>query len=221
MKRINLFLTMIMALTAARGGELDDRMTRAGMVDIVTVNPDIRVSLMYARADNFTGVVLYDGLERAFLRPEAARALDKAQKALSERRPGYRLKVYDAARPMSVQRKMYNVVRGTPKARYVSNPRNGGGLHNYGMAVDITIEDPEGNELPMGTKVDHLGAEANIDREDALVRNGTITAAERANRRLLRSVMAAGGFRPLKSEWWHFNLCTRVHAKANLPLLDF
>lgn len=201
--------------------DLNRAMEKAGLVDLTTVNPDILVDLMYGKSDNFTGVRLYDTLTKAYLRPEAAAALDKAQKALSARHPGYRLKVYDASRPMSAQRKMYNAVRGTAKARYVSNPRNGGGLHNYGMAVDITIVDEKGQELPMGTKVDHLGREANVDREAQLVRTGVITAAERANRNLLREVMAAGGFRPLKSEWWHFNLCSRAYAKSHLKLLDF
>ncbi|WP_289760854.1 hypothetical protein [uncultured Duncaniella sp.] len=65
--------------------------------------------------------------------------------------PGYRLLVKDAARPMSVQRRMFNAVKGTSKANYVANPAKGGGLHNYGLAVDVTIEDAQGNELDMGT----------------------------------------------------------------------
>lgn len=221
MKHICIAISMLTATLSASAADIDSLMANAGLVDILSVNSDIIVSLMYARPDNFTGVVLYDSLDKAYLRPEAAQALDIAQKTLTERHPGYRLKVYDASRPMSVQKKMYKTVRGTAKARYVSNPRNGGGLHNYGMAVDITIVDADGNELPMGTKVDHLGREANIDREDHLVRAGVITASERSNRQLLRSVMAAGGFKPLKNEWWHFNLCTRSEARATLPLLDF
>lgn len=221
MKRILLLIGLIITALTIQCADLNQAMVKAGLVDVATVNRDILVELMYGKTDNFTGVRLYDTLTKAYLRPEAAAALDKAQKALSAKHPGYRLKVYDASRPMSVQRKMYNVVRGGAKARYVSNPRNGGGLHNYGMAVDITIVDEKGDELPMGTKVDHLGREANIDREAQLVRNGVITATERANRKLLREVMAAGGFRPLKSEWWHFNLCTRAYAKSHLKLLDF
>ena len=41
--------------------------------------------------------------------------------------------------------------------------------------------------------MDHLGPEANIDREAQLVSRGVITAAERANRLLLRRIMQAGG----------------------------
>lgn len=200
----------------------DDRdMQRFGLVDVMTLDSTITVSLMYARDDNFVGEVMYTDLKRAFLHPDAAKALVKASKTLQAINPGYRLKVCDAARPMSVQRKMYNKVKRTSKARYVSNPARGGGLHNYGLAVDVTIIDSLGYELPMGTKVDHLGKEANIDRETYLVRTGVITEQERQNRRLLRRVMTSGGFRPLKSEWWHFNLCTRDYARRHYRLLEF
>lgn len=73
---------------------------------------------------------------------------------------------------MSVQQKMWNVVKGTSKYIYVSNPARGGGLHNYGLAVDISILDEAGNPLPMGTEVDHLGPEAHITNEAALVQSG-------------------------------------------------
>ena len=103
----------------------------------------------------------------------------------------------------------------------MSNPARGGGLHNYGLAVDITIVDSEGKELPMGTPVDHLGPESNIDNEQALVDRGAITTEERRNRQLLRRVMRAGGFMTLRSEWWHFNFRSRAVAKARYKRLDF
>ncbi len=117
---------------------------------------------------------------------------------------------------MSVQQKMWNVVKGTSKYIYVSNPARGGGLHNYGLAVDISILDEAGNPLPMGTKVDHLGPEAHITNEAALVQSGKMTKQEQANRQLLRSVMRTAGFRALPSEWWHFNWCSRQEAKQKI-----
>lgn len=210
------------AVTATAADSLCARMEAAGMVDAAAGDPAIKVSLMYGRDDNFTGAAMYpEGFVTAYLHPEAAAALVKAQEALTASHPGLRLLVVDAARPMSVQRKMYRTVRGTPMAPYVSNPANGGGLHNYGLAVDITIVDALGRELPMGTPVDHLGPEANIDREDDLVSRGVITAAERDNRLLLRRVMKAAGFMPLRTEWWHFNLRLRAEARRRYPLLDF
>ncbi len=207
--------------STVNGQTLNEKLKEAGMVDVGSMDTTIMVDLMYSHPDNFTGVVLYNDLNKAYLHPEAAEALLKANRELCQIHPGYRLLIKDASRPMSVQRKMYKVVQGTPMAPYVSNPKNGGGLHNYGLAVDITIADENGNELPMGTKVDHLGKEANIDKEILLVKLGVISETERQNRLLLRRVMKAGGFTPLRSEWWHFNLVSRAVAKARYKRLDF
>ncbi len=95
----------------------------------------------------------------------------------------------------------------------------GGGLHNYGLAVDVSIADEKGNPLPMGTKVDHLGKEAHIDTEAAMVQQGIITAQERKNRLLLRRVMTDAGYKPLRSEWWHFNFRSREEAKRNYKVI--
>ena len=192
------------------------RMAEQGLVDILSVDSTIQVSLMYGRADNFTGKVLYTDLREAYLHPKAAAALAKAQKALKKLRPDLSLKIYDATRPMSVQQKMWNTVAGTSKQNYVSNPRNGGGMHNYGLAVDITLCDAAtGDTLDMGTKVDFLGSYAHIDNEAGLVARHIITPQAKKNRELLRKVMSEAGFKPLKTEWWHFNLVSRAEAKAN------
>lgn len=200
---------------------MDDKLEQLGFVNVKSVDADIVVDLMYASANNFVGKTMYETLTGAYLHPDAAVALKKAQQALKTLHPDLTLKVFDAARPMSVQRTMYNVVRGTSKARYVSNPANGGGLHNYGLAVDITIVDNHGQELDMGTHVDYLGKESNIDKENELVSAGRISRQAQLNRQLLRKVMAKGGWKPLKSEWWHFNICTRAQARIKYRILDF
>lgn len=194
-------------------------MDSLGLIDVTELDNSLVVKLMYTQADNFTGEVLYDDLSEAYLHPDAAHALVKAQRILKELHPSYSLLIYDAARPMSVQKKMWNVVKGTSKYRYVSNPNNGGGLHNYGLAVDISIQDSLGQPLPMGTKVDHLGAEAHITQESELIRNGKMSETERQNRILLRKVMKEAGFRALPSEWWHFNFCSREVARQKYNVI--
>lgn len=206
---------------AQETGALEKRLVAEGFVNIADADSTIGVRLMYATADNFTGVLLYEGLDKAYLHPAAAKALLAAQQKLRKLYLDYSLLVKDAARPMSVQRRMFRAVAGTPKANYVANPAKGGGLHNYGLAVDITIMDAQGNELPMGTPVDHLGPEANIDRERELVEKGIISETERQNRLLLRRVMKDAGFTPLRTEWWHFNLVSKRQARASYKLLDF
>ena len=148
------------AQTGTKKTKTELSMERQGMVDIHTRDKSIPVSLMYSRADNFTGTVLYTDLTRAYLHPKAAAALAKAQRRLKQLRPDLTLKVYDAARPMSIQQRMWDKVKNTKKYFYVSNPARGGGLHNYGMAVDITLATLDGDTLDMGTKIDYMGSAA-------------------------------------------------------------
>ena len=193
---------------------------KSGYINIKKEDPSIFVSLMYARPDNFTGTVLYGDLREAFLYPTAAKVLARAQKRLKQLRPNLSLKVYDAARPMSIQQKMWDKVKNTSKDIYVSNPAHGGGMHNYGMAVDITLCDMKGDTLDMGTKIDYMGAAAHIDREAQLVANKRISKQAKRNRELLRAVMRYAGFIPLRTEWWHFNFCTRAQAKRYYRVIE-
>lgn len=191
-----------------------------GLVNITELDSTFIIHLMYATPDNFTGQILYKDLKEAYLHPKAAKALLKAHLLLKAQHPGYRLIIYDAARPMSIQKKMWNIVKGTSKYIYVSNPSRGGGLHNYGLAVDISIADSLKHPLDMGTEVDHMDAASHITNEAQLVKEGKITQQERENRILLRQVMNKAGFRALHSEWWHFNLCSRNEAKQKYKLIN-
>jgi D-alanyl-D-alanine dipeptidase len=220
MKYIYYFLLSLWFISAsAQKSETAKYLESIGLVNIAEADSSIAIDLMYTRADNFTGKVLYEDLHEAYLHPDAMKGLLQAQQELKKHHPAYRLIVYDAARPMSVQQQMWNVVKGTSKYIYVSNPARGGGLHNYGLAVDISILDKAGRPLPMGTKVDHLGPEAHITNEAALVQSGKITKQEQANRLLLRNVMRTAGFRALSSEWWHFNWCSRQEAKQKYKVI--
>ena len=191
----------------------EQSMERQGMVKISDTDSTILVSLMYTRPDNFTGRKLYTDLQTAYLHPLAAKALRRAQHILRRSHPKLTLKVYDAARPMSVQQKMWNAVAGTKKEIYVSNPAHGGGLHNYGLAVDITIADEKGDSITMGTRIDNMTRLAHIDKEEELVMEKRLTREAVGNRRLLRKVMTEAGFHTLRSEWWHFNYTSRANAR--------
>ena len=207
---------MVSTACLAQQSATAKRMEQQGLVDILSVDSTIQVSLMYARPDNFTGKILYTDLREAYLHPKAAAALARAQQALRRLHPELSLKIYDATRPMSVQQKMWNTVAGTKQQNYVSNPRNGGGMHNYGLAVDITLcKAATGDTLDMGTKVDFLGSYAHIDDEAGLVNRHIISKEAKRNRELLRKVMSEAGFKPLRTEWWHFNLVSRAEAKAH------
>lgn len=198
---------------------LEAKLQKQGMVDIHTMDKTILVDLKYATTDNFTKVVLYDDLQNAYLHPLAAKKLVKAQKYLKELHPELNLLVYDAARPLSVQKKMYKVVQGTLQAGYVANPSRTG-LHNYGMAVDLTICDAKGIALDMGTPFDFFGSAAAIRDEAGLVKRGVLTAKQVENRKLLRKVMAYAGFYAIQGEWWHFNAVSLSEAKRSYKVIE-
>ncbi|MDD4514873.1 M15 family metallopeptidase [Massilibacteroides sp.] len=210
----------LFAVVSASAGDLDAYLEQKGLVNVAAMDTTIRVDLKYAAPENIMGEAVYEGITGVWLHPDAAEKLLKAQALLKKEYPSYSLLVFDAARPMSVQRKMWNVVRGTDKTNYVSNPAKGGGLHNYGMAVDVTILDGDGKELSMGTGFDFLGKEAHITSEESLVQQQKITRQELENRLLLRRIMRQSGFRTILYEWWHFNACTREEAKRAYPLID-
>lgn len=213
-----LFVLLLSAYIHAE--DLDTYLRSKGMVDISELDSTIRVQLVYASPDNFLGKPVYAGITRAWLHPDAAKKLVAAQQMLKKEYPELTLVVYDAARPMEVQRKMWAMVRGTDKVNYVSNPSNGGGLHNYGMAVDVTILDKDDRPLPMGTPFDFFGEEAHTNNENALLAAGKITNEAFENRRLLRRIMRNAGFRVIPYEWWHFNACSRTEARESYPVLD-
>ena len=123
---------------------------QAGLVDIQTAIPDVVVDLKYATADNFMGEILYPDLRKAYLLPHMISRLARVHARLQELKPGYRLVIYDAARPLSIQRRMFERVRGTPQEQYVANPYNEGGFHNYGMAVDLSILGNDGIAFECG-----------------------------------------------------------------------
>lgn len=190
-----------------------------GFLRVKDLDNSIEVEMMYAKSDNFVGEAMYDFTE-AYLHPKAAKAVVKANALLAKYHPGWRICIYDATRPMSVQQKMWDKVKGTPQQNYVSNPKNGGGLHNYGLAVDVSIVDEKGDSIDMGTKVDALTSTSHIDKEEELVAQGKITQEAMENRRLLRKVMQEAGFKPLRTEWWHFNYTTRADAKKNYKVVE-
>lgn len=190
-----------------------------GLVDILSLDSTIKIDLKYATIDNFTKVVLYDTLAEAYLHPLAADKLVKAQQLLKEYDSDLSLLVYDGARPMSVQKKMYEVVQNTPYRSYVADPSKTG-LHNYGLAVDLTICKSDGSTLDMGTPFDFFGKAAGINQEEQLLREGLLTREQIDNRKLLRKVMLEAGFITIRGEWWHFNAVSREEARRKYKVIE-
>jgi D-alanyl-D-alanine dipeptidase len=174
----------------------------------------IAVDLRYATADNFVGADMYSPFDCAWLHRDAAAMLEKAAQALAARRRDASLLVLDALRPQRVQERMWKALEGTPLTDYLAHPERGS-IHSFGMAVDVTIVDARGAELDMGTPFDDLSERSHPALEAELLARGEITAAQIANRQLLRDAMGGAGWQGIRREWWHFDAGDRERIRAS------
>lgn len=213
---------LLTSLTLApQATNIEENMIDYGMVNVCMIDPTIKVRLVYSTTDNFVKADMYGDFDKAYLAPEIATMVAKAQKELKAINPTYSLIILDAARPISVQQRMFKLVAGTPLNIYVANPAKGGGRHNYGTAVDITIVDKNGKELDMGSPFDYFGETSHVGSEQLLLKNGKITNEAYENRTLLTQIMKSVGFTQHPKEWWHFHKYTINELKSNFKLLNF
>lgn len=160
--------------------------------------------LRYVGSNNFAGKPLYGALDCAWLRSEAAAGLEAAAAWLARERPGYTLLVLDALRPQRVQEAIWADVAGTTMADYFAEPTLGS-IHSYGMAVDVTLVDPQGRECDMGSGFDEASALSHPEFEAQHLAQGLLSEPQLADRRWLYAAMSQGGFQGIPNEWWHFN----------------
>lgn len=201
--------------------ELEQKIIDAGLVDVEVVIPGIFVDLKYSTTDNFFGKDVYGDLTRCYVQPEVAEMLKKAHQKLKEEYPDLTFLVYDGVRPQSVQQILWDGLDkpDSVKPLYVADPKVGG-LHNFGVAVDLTLAFQEnGKALDMGTPFDFFGYPAYPEREAQMLLEGNITKEHIANREILRKVMAHGGFTGIGSEWWHFNAFSRKEAGEKFEMV--
>ena len=164
----------------------------------------IAIDLRYAGSNNFDGRVLYQGIDCAWLRVEAALGLESAAAWLAAHHAGHRLLVLDALRPQRVQEAIWRDVQGTPAERYFADPARGS-IHSFGMAVDVTLLDAQGGEPDMGSGFDEMSPRSHPALEAEQLAGGHITREHITARERLRAAMRAGGFSGIPTEWWHFN----------------
>jgi len=201
----------------------DIRLRSAGLVNIQDLDNSIVVDLKYATSCNFTNTILYSESFGIYAEPRLAHAVAEVSAALHKVHPEFNLVVYDAARPMSVQRRMFEMVKGTTNERYVANPYglHPGGFHNYGMAVDLSILDDNGRPLDMATEFDSFTELAHVGNEYRLFTDGRISLQQYQNRMLLYYITSAFGLIPYPYEWWHYQIDISEASKAKFILLDF
>ena len=112
----------------------DPKATRqADLVELVTLDPTIKLDIRYAGTNNFLGKVVYPEA-RAFLQRPAAMALLAAHRELAPH--GYGLLIHDGYRPWTITKLFWDMTAGTPMQEFVADPKSGS-KHNRGCAVDL------------------------------------------------------------------------------------
>jgi len=180
------------------------------LVELVTLDPGIRLDIRYATTQNFLGVPVYSQA-RAFLQRPAAEALVRVQRTLASE--GYGLLIHDAYRPWYVTKLFWDA---TPpdKHGFVADPA-AGSRHNRGCAVDLSLyELRSGLEVPMPSLYDEMSPRAYPTYAGG-------TRQQRRMRDLLRRHMEREGFSVYDVEWWHFDYRDwRSYAIQNLRFED-
>lgn len=169
-------------------------------VNIKSLSNDFILDIKYATEDNFLKQAVYDCPE-CYLRKATAKALVAASEEFKAL--GFRLKLFDCYRPLSVQKKMWAILPGT---HYVANPAKGS-KHNRGAAVDLTLVDVAGNELDMGTPFDFFGKEAHHTYTN-------LPEEVLKNRKLLKDILNKHNFKSIYSEWWHYEFRPEMNSKV-------
>ena len=174
---------------------VDPQATRSpDLVELVTLDPTIKLDIRYAGTNNFLGKPVYKEA-RAFLQRPAADALLKAHRDLAK--SGYGLLIHDGYRPWTITKLFWDMTSGSQR-EYVADPKSGS-KHNRGCAVDLTIyELKSGKAVEMPSGYDEMTERAYPDYTGG-------TAEQRARRDLLRKTMESHEFTVEPNEWWHFN----------------
>ncbi len=164
------------------------------LVELVKLDPTIKLDVRYATKNNFFGKAVYKQA-RAFLQRPAAEALARVN--LKVRAQGYGLVVFDGYRPWFVT-KMFWDATPEDKKIFVADPSRGS-RHNRGCAVDLSLFDLKtGQIVKMPSEYDEMTERAHINYECG-------TAEGKRLRELLRAAMTSEGFAVYEPEWWHYD----------------
>ena len=192
---------------------MDRTLDASGFVLLSDFVPSIVQEIRYFSTFNFIGDRI-DGYEEpcALCTKEAARALKSVSNEMLVR--GYRLKIFDAYRPVTavkhfilwgiededIRMKPYFYPeiekQDTFALGYIAKQSS----HSRGSAIDLTLLDmTAGKEVDMGSPFDMFSQRSHPDYRG-------ITDEQYENRMILQQVMVRNGFLPYECEWWHFML---------------
>ncbi|HKK95337.1 MAG TPA: M15 family metallopeptidase [Anaerovoracaceae bacterium] len=170
---------------------------QGNLIKLFDVDDDFIVDLKYAKANNFTGHIIYNSNE-CWIDKHTAEILIKARNIF--KRNGYKVKIWDAYRPISAQAKFWEVM---PNDEFVARPPDMSKIkkfrptHMNGLCVDITLTDMYGNDIKMPSEFDDMS-------EKSSLKSNLSTPVRRKNATYMKEVMESVGFEGYENEWWHF-----------------
>lgn len=170
-----------------------------------------------------------------YLRDGVLQALWLAQDGLQQQQPGWRIQLFDAYRPLAVQRFMVEHTFQTllerdrlqatnltaaqrdqlmaEVAQFWAMPSEDPATpppHSTGAALDVSLVDAEGQPVEMGSPIDEVSPRSFPDHFAA--HTDALGQAAHRHRQLLHQVMGTAGFRRHPQEWWHFSLGDQLWA---------
>jgi D-alanyl-D-alanine dipeptidase len=170
-----------------------------------------------------------------YLRQGVCDRLILAQNRLQQQRPGWRIQIFDAYRPIAVQQFMVDYTlrqlvqsRGLHLDRLTDTqqqalleqvyqfwapPSNDPATpppHSTGAAIDLTLLDANGQVIDMGSAIDELSPRS-YPQHFAHSDNPS-EGFYHQHRQLLYDCMATAGFTRHPNEWWHFSFGDQMWA---------
>ena len=193
--RIALLLVLTVWTLSAQGPPVETGPFRQpDFVEIIKLDPTIKLDIRYATKNNFLGKPVYKK-PRAFLQRPAAEALVRVNQAL--RKQGYGLVIFDGYRPWAVTKIFWDVTPEDKKI-FVADPSKGS-RHNRGCAVDLSLFDLKtGMQVKMPGEYDEMTERSHINYECA-------SPEAKRLRQTLQAAMLAEGFAVYEPEWWHYD----------------
>lgn len=177
----------------------------------------------------------YGGISPYSLRSGVVEALETAQSLLETIRAGWKIKIYDAYRPIGVQQFMVDYTFETLLKKQNPNParvspqekqkiwqqvyqfwaapnidRKMPPPHSTGAAVDVTLTNSSGQTIAMGGEIDEIH-ERSVP--NYYLKSDRLEELQyHRHRQLLDQVMTHAGFLRHPNEWWHFSLGDQMWA---------
>ncbi len=180
------------------------------LVEIVTLDPTIKLDIRYATKNNFLKRAVYK-LPKAYLQKPVAEALVKVNKEI--KKSGYGLLVFDGYRPWSVTKIFWDEVDPLNR-KFVADPKIGS-IHNRGCAVDLTLYELKSEkEVKMPCEYDTFSEKASPSYMGA-------PKEESEKRDFLIGAMKKEDFTVHPNEWWHYDhKDCKLYSILDIPFED-